>query len=62
VHHRAIVPEQVRKRVAEQRFRSRRGREYAIDVTSVSKCAGVVYTSNTVTNAVKGPTTIAVTP
>jgi hypothetical protein len=36
--------------------------QYAIDVTWVSKCAGVVYTSNTVTNAVKGPTTIAVTP
>ena len=39
--------------------------QYAIDVTSVSKCAGtpnVVYASNTVTNAVKGLTNIAVTP
>jgi hypothetical protein len=39
--------------------------QYAINVTSVPKCAGtpnVVYASNTVTNAVKGLTTIAVTP
>ncbi|MEV4517094.1 cellulose binding domain-containing protein [Dactylosporangium sp. NPDC049525] len=39
--------------------------DYAINVTSTSKCTGnpnIVYASNTVSNAVKGLTNIAVTP
>ncbi|WP_238007087.1 cellulose binding domain-containing protein [Dactylosporangium sp. AC04546] len=39
--------------------------DYAINVTSTSKCSGnpnVVYASNTVTNAVRGLTNVAVTP
>ena len=39
--------------------------QYAINITSVSKCTAnpnIVYSSNTVTRAVKGLTNIPVTP